>query len=167
MNIERWMHDRGQWLGLFVAIAGLFISASASYINYIYKPKLLELPARIQTLTASLNSAAETIGQIEAEIKRRQELVEQLQHDADTAAKVSALNKDQMDAVAQVLRSEIKSDERQNFWSAQLLAFFYAALGVGLSEGYRFFLRWRARKRLAQLDSKSTPIAERASATGL
>jgi hypothetical protein len=96
----------------------------------------------------SLNTAAQTIGEIEDEIKKREVLVKQLQHDADTAAKVSTLNKDQLDAVAQVLRGEIKSDERQNFWSAQLFAFFYAALGVALSEGYRFIIRRRTRHRL-------------------
>jgi hypothetical protein len=64
---------------------------------------------------------------------------------------LAALNKEQLEAVAQVLRSEIKSDERQNFWTAQFLAFFYAALGVALSEGYRFILRWRARRKLASI----------------
>jgi hypothetical protein len=111
-----------------------------------------DLPSRIQTLTKSLNSAAETIGQIEDEIKQRQALVQRLERDADTASKLADLNKEQMGAVAQVLRSEIRSDERQNFWSAQFLAFFYAALGVALSEGYRFILRWRARRRLRKVE---------------
>jgi hypothetical protein len=133
----------------------LFAGVTVAFISSIFssndKPNQQELPARIQTLTKSLNSAAETIGQIEQEIEKRQELVAQLQRDAD-ASKLSTLNKEQMDAVAQVLRSEIKSDERQNFWSAQLLAFFYAALGVALSEGYRFVLRWRARRKLAAVE---------------
>jgi hypothetical protein len=107
-----------------------------------------ELPARIQTLTNSLNSAAETIGQIEAEIKQRQVLVEKLEHDAETASKLAVLNKDQLDAVAQVLKGEIQADQRQNFWTTQAWAFFYTALGFGLSEGYRFFLRWRMRRKL-------------------
>jgi hypothetical protein len=51
-----------------------------------------------------------------------------------------------MDAVALVLRSEIRGEERHNFWGAQFLAFFYAALGVALSEGYRFVIRWRTRR---------------------
>jgi uncharacterized membrane protein YdfJ with MMPL/SSD domain len=135
---------------ILVATSGAgLVSATSSFITHVQeKPKQVELPARIQTLTKSLNSAAETIGQIEDEIARRRKLVEQLQRDADTAAKLSALNKDQMDAVAQVLRTEIKSDQSQNFWNAQMLAFFYAALGVALSEGYRFITRWRLRQRL-------------------
>jgi hypothetical protein len=121
-------------------------------IVFVMKKKDADLPSKIQTLTASLNSASQAIGQIENEIKQRQELVQKLEKEADTASKIAALNKEQMDAVAQVLRSEIKSDERQNFWGAQLLAFFYAALGVGLSEGYRYLLRWRARRRLAAVE---------------
>jgi hypothetical protein len=139
---------RPELLALFISIAAGLVSASSAFFTIDGRPKQADLSVKIQTLTSSLNSAAQSIGQIEAEITKRQALVEQLQHDADVAAKLSALNKDQMDAVAQVLRSEIKSDERQNFWSAQLLAFFYAALGVALSEGYRFILRWRARRKL-------------------
>jgi uncharacterized membrane protein YdfJ with MMPL/SSD domain len=139
-------------ISTFAGLAGVIISLASTFISHQEKPKQLELPARIETLTKSLNSAAETIGQIELEIKQRRDLVQQLEKDAATASALSALNKEQMEAVGQVLRSEIKSDERQNFWGAQLLAFFYAALGVGLSEGYRFILRWRARRRLAAVE---------------
>ncbi len=145
-------HDAIDWqalrTGIFAALAGVIVIAASSYINSLYKPKQQELPEKILTLTKSLNSAAETIGQIEDEIKQRQKLVQTLERDAETASKLSALNKDQLDAVAQVLRSEIKSEERQSFWSAQLLALFYAALGVALSEGYRFILRQIAKRRL-------------------
>jgi len=138
----------------FVAVAIALVSLTAQLANvWELKDKLFirkesDLPARIEVLTKSLNTAAVTIGQIEDQIKQRQLLVTQLQHDAETASKLSALNKEQLDAVASVLRSEIKSDQSQNFWSTQLLAFFYAALGVALSEGYRFVIRWRLRRKL-------------------
>lgn len=107
-----------------------------------------DLPSKIQKLTKSLNTASDSMRQIEVEIEKRQELVRELEKQADTASKITTLNKEQRDAVAQLLRDEIKSDERQNFWTAQLLAFFYAALGVALSEAYRYAMRWRARRRL-------------------
>jgi hypothetical protein len=75
----------------------LFAGVTVAFISSIFssndKPNQQELPARIQTLTKSLNSAAETIGQIEQEIEKRQELVAQLQRDADAASKLSTLNK--------------------------------------------------------------------------
>jgi hypothetical protein len=50
-----------------------------------------DLLAKIQILTKSLNTAAESIGQIETEIKQRQELVAQLEKQADTASKIATL----------------------------------------------------------------------------
>lgn len=147
--------DRFRSVMIVVVAGAALVSASSSLFSKleiaffgekVAKPS--NLPAKVQTLTASLNTAAQVIGQIEAEIKQRQELVQQLERDADQASKLAALNKDQLDAVAQVLRTEIRSDERQNFWTAQLLAFFYAALGVALSELYRFIMRWRARTKI-------------------
>lgn len=153
--LDKFDDRRQAWIGIFFALAGLLVSGSSAFISVfdLYGRRTetrieQDLPSKIQKLTASLNSAAEVIGQIELEIKQRQELVQQLEKDADKASKLAALNKDQLDAVAQVLRTEIKSDERQNFWTAQILAFFYAALGVALSELYRFIMRWRARKRI-------------------
>jgi hypothetical protein len=161
MEWEEYMMGRSFWrkvyYGLFndlwdklitAAFAATVIGGIASILSNVPPEKEADLPARISMLTSSLNAAAKTIGAIEEEIKQRQALVDQLSKEADAAEKLKTLNKEQMDAVAQVLRSEIKSEERQNFWTAQFLAFFYAALGAALSEGYRFILRWRARRRL-------------------
>jgi hypothetical protein len=137
---------------LFWVFAAASIGFATSGIQHWLKPPVADLPSRISTLTASLKGAADTIGQIEEEIKQREGLVQRLEEQADTAKKLSAMNKDQLDAVAQVLRGEIRRDERQNFWNAQVLAFFYAAVGVGLSELYRLVLRWRARRRLLQAE---------------
>jgi hypothetical protein len=94
-----------------------------------------------------LNSAAKTISEIEGEIKKREELVRRLQSDAETATKLSELNKPQLDAVAQVLKGEIERDQRQSFWTAQGLAVFYAILGVALAELYHWIIRrWRRPK---------------------
>jgi hypothetical protein len=159
MNLQSQKNQRRILNAIFVVLSMIVISLSSRIVGDFeeavqiltgYRPaaREIDLPTRIQTLTRSLNSAAETVGQIEAEISKRQALVAQLQKDAETASKISALNKEQLEAVAQVLRSEIKNDQSQNFWSAQVLAFFYAALGVALSEGYRFIARWRLRRKL-------------------
>jgi hypothetical protein len=135
-----------------ILLLGLAVLAGVGAQGYeIYKqtfPKKEDLAVRIQTLTNSLNSAAKTISQIEDEIKQRQSLVAKLQRDADEASKLSTLNKDQLDAVAQLLRSQTES----SFWSSQAIALFYAVFGVALSELYRFVMRWRARRRLATVE---------------
>lgn len=133
--------------------AGAAVIAGSSWLLYhafLTPPKADDLPTQITALTQSLNGAAKTIGEIERQIKQRQLLVEQLEREAQTASNLKTLNKDQLDAVAAVLNREIKSDQSHNFWGTQALAFFYAAVGVALSELYRFILRWRKRRRLAQ-----------------
>ncbi len=135
-----------------VGAAGIALSVYGFQLLVSPQKTVVDLPTRINTLTESLKDAAKAIDAIEQEIKQRQALVEQLEREADTASKLKTLSKDQLDAVAQVLKSEIQSDQRQNFWSAQVLAFFYAAVGVALSELYRFILRWRARRRLARAE---------------
>jgi biopolymer transport protein ExbB/TolQ len=131
-----------------VGLAGLFVMALVSWLGLIaQQPDLAE---RIRTLTGSLNSAARTISEIEGEIKKREELVRRLQSDAETASKLSALNKPQLDAVAQVLKSEIERDQRQSFWMAQGLAIFYTILGVALTELYHWIMRRRRRREIGQ-----------------
>jgi hypothetical protein len=70
---------------------------------------------------------------------------------ATAGAPWPALPAKTLDAVALVLKGEIQTDQRQNFWAAQALAFFYAAVGVALSELYRFIPRWRARRKLERV----------------
>jgi hypothetical protein len=146
-------NERQGWIGgLVSAIGSLFIGISVVGFQHLLapKPKTADLPMQIGILTDSLKDAAKTIDSIEQEIKQRQALVDQLEREADTASKLKTLNADQLNAVAQVLGAELKTDQRQNFWNAQGLAFFYAAVGVALSELYRFILRWRARRRVAR-----------------
>lgn len=132
---------------VFVAIAvlaGVFLQVIQLYKN-VY-PKTEDLSVRMRTLTNSLNSAATTISQIEDEIRQRQSLVAKLQQDAEEASKLSTLNKDQLAAVAQLLKSQTES----SFWSSQGLALFYAVFGVALSELYRFVARRSGRVRLSE-----------------
>jgi hypothetical protein len=104
-----------------------------------------DLQSRIKSLTASLNSAATTISQIEDAIKQRQELVSKLQHDAEIASSLKTMNQEQLNALSQVLRGEMARDKHEDFWFNQATALGYTLLGVLLSEGYRWFQRRRRR----------------------
>jgi hypothetical protein len=130
---------------VFVLMATVFLMTAI--VTWWVKPKEIDLPERIRVLTSSLNDAAKSIGEIEEAMKQREALVQRLQRDAETASRLSALNKEQVDAVAQVLKGEIEKDQQANFWTTQLLALFYTLLGVGLAELYHFVLRrWRRRR---------------------
>jgi len=105
------------------------------------------LEDRIRELTQSLNKSATTIQEIENEITKRQALVSQLRKDAETASKLATVNKEQVDAIAQVLRTQIQAQERNSFWFNQGINALYMFLGVGLGELVRWFLRWRAKRK--------------------
>jgi hypothetical protein len=101
------------------------------------------LEDRLSVLTQSLNSAARTISEIEAEVNERQALVAKLARDAQVANNVQHLNKEQVDPIAQVLRGQIDREQRESFWSSQLLALFYTVLGVVLAELFRWIVKRR------------------------
>jgi HEAT repeat protein len=76
---------------------------------------------RIKVLTRSLNSAASAIGEIESEVKERQALVEKLKNDAETAKNLRALHREQVDAIAQVLRGQIEKEQKIVFGRTKAL----------------------------------------------
>jgi hypothetical protein len=146
-------------LGEFVALLVIAMVVGgvnfAAYMTFNKGPSEVELSDRIRTLTASLTTAATTISQIEEEVKRRHALVEKLQQDAETAQKISALNRQQVDAVAQVLKGEIEKEQRAGFWMNQLQNGFYALMGVILAELYHFLTRWYRRRMLMRQVGRS------------
>jgi len=124
----------------------------AEFLGISRPPVAKELPDRIRVLTDSLNAAARAIGDIESEIQERKELVDKLKRDAEIANNLKQLNKEQVDAVAQVLRSQIDREQKEGFWATQGIAFFYTILGVFLAEAFRWGSnRWK------KIKEQSTP----------
>jgi hypothetical protein len=134
---------------LIGAGAALAVATGQLVENYFFGPKNAPrtLEDRIRELTESLNRSATTIQDIENEITKRQALVTQLQKNADTASKLATVNKEQVSAIAQVLRTQIELQERNSFWFNQGVNALYMLLGVALGELVRWFLRWRAKQR--------------------
>jgi hypothetical protein len=135
----------------FLLGAGAAVAITAVQLaeNVFFGPKNVAptLEDRIRELTQSLNKSATTIQEIENEITKRQALVSQLRKDAETASKLATVNKEQVDAIAQVLRTQIQAQERNSFWFNQGINALYMFLGVGLGELVRWFLRWRAKRK--------------------
>ncbi len=67
-------------------------------------------------MSSNLEQASQAISKIEAEIAQRQQLVDQLEQQRQTAEEVSRLNEEQVEAVAQLLRGEVQANERQSLW---------------------------------------------------
>jgi hypothetical protein len=113
-----------------------------------------DISDKIKILTNNLNSAAKSIGEIEQEIRLRQQLVEKLKSDAETARSLSEIRKDQAEAIAQALRGQLEQKEREGYWWMIGQNTFFAALGVAFSEIYRWIYRIRGRRNRYSTDTQ-------------
>ena len=132
-----------------LAIVGVVFGASFFFEKARNPPsERPSLEQRIKLLTESLNTSARTITEIEDEVAARQKLVAKLKADAETAQALASMNQKQTEAIAQALRGQLEQQERSSFWKNIWLNVFFAVLGVVLSEGYRWLVRF-IRKRKA------------------
>jgi hypothetical protein len=97
------------------------------------KEKQETLEARVDTLTASLRDAAKLVSQIEGEIESRSELASKLRDDVARYDALKKLSSSEVEAVAQVLRGELKSEGTKSFWLAVLVNFVFFVLGAASS----------------------------------
>jgi hypothetical protein len=144
------IYAEGGWnllVATFLSFFALIMSLGTAYLSYVrgvYNVTGQTLEARIEELTGSLNVSAKLIAQIEREITTRKELVSKLERDADEAIRLSTLNADQVAAVAQALRGELRNESKSGFWLSAATNLFFAFLGAAFGELFRWF---RARRR--------------------
>jgi hypothetical protein len=131
--------------GLFLGTVGSTIYAVQDFREQ-RRIRAISLEEKVRVLSASLSGSVQAITDIQREIRARQELVATLQKDAATASKLIDLNREQVEAIADVMRSE----QERSFWGNQVLAVFYVLLGVGAAELYRALVRRWRKKRLMQ-----------------
>ena len=119
-----------------VAIAGTISSVLVSLFEiYVLKkyrrPETLEI--RINKLSSALRESSKLVAEVEGEISKRQELVTELQRDAERYQKLVALNKEQVDAVAQLLQGELRKEGTKSFWKGVVVNFVFFVLGAVFS----------------------------------
>jgi len=88
---------------------------------------------RVNRLTNSLSEAVQLISQIEKEIESRRALASELQNDIETYKRVVALQQSEVEAVAQLLRGELRKQGRRSFWQNVAVNSVFFALGALLS----------------------------------
>jgi hypothetical protein len=88
---------------------------------------------RVARLTQSLEEATGLIRNIENEIKARSTLASQLRGDVDRYNQLVQLKKPEVEAVAQLLRGELKKESTSSFWKGFAVNFLFFALGAGTS----------------------------------
>jgi hypothetical protein len=113
------------FLGLLVALQQLWL-ARRSASRKEDKPDLRD---RIQELSTSLNTAAAAISAIEQEVQARQQLVAQLEEDAERAEALARLHEREVQAVVQALQLEFRRSERRSLRLNLLLSTVFFIVG--------------------------------------
>jgi t-SNARE complex subunit (syntaxin) len=117
-------------IGTLVASMGLAVATESILRRFRKKQEEETVERRIQRLSTSLKEAVGLINQIEEEIKSRQALVEKLKSDIETYNSIVSLKRTEVEAVAQVLRKELKTEGRRSFWRSVAVNFVFFSLGA-------------------------------------
>jgi hypothetical protein len=88
---------------------------------------------RMARLVSSFRDALRLINEIEKNVKERSALAKKLEEDIATYSNIKDLKKGEVEAVAQVLRAELKRESRKSFWAGAAINFLFFALGFGAS----------------------------------
>jgi hypothetical protein len=119
-----------------VTLAGLLSSIAAGLIEiFVFKkyrkPETLEI--RINKLSSALKESSRLVSEVEGEISKRQSLVAELQADAARYQRLVSINKEQVEAVTQLLQGELRKEGNKSFWKGVLVNFIFFGLGALLS----------------------------------
>jgi TolA-binding protein len=113
-------------------IASIIASVFEVYVLKKYrKPENLE--SRINKLAAALKESSRLVGEVEDEISKRQSLVNELQQDAERYQRLVSINREQVEAVAQLLQGELRKEGRKSFWGGVAVNFVFFSFGALLS----------------------------------
>ena len=91
------------------------------------------LEDRINKLTDALRESSHLVTEVEKEIQSRQQLVIELKNDAEKYKNLVSINQEQVDAVAQLLKGELRKEGSKSFWKGVAINFVFFILGSGVS----------------------------------
>lgn len=121
-------------------LSGVAVGAAASILGALVqkfirpdKQKRETLETRVNALTTSLRDATQLISQIQGEIETRSELASKLRDDVERYNQLKKLSAPEVEAVAQVLRGELKSEGSKSFWKGVIVNFIFFLLGAASS----------------------------------
>ncbi|MBR9883447.1 MAG: hypothetical protein GYB21_07210 [Oceanospirillales bacterium] len=90
-----------------------------------------ELPEdRIKRLANNLREATSAISEIEAELKERHALAEKVKSDYERYQKLAGLKRDEVEAVVQALRGELREEGTKSLWKSAIINLVFFIAGV-------------------------------------
>lgn len=100
-----------------------------------------DLADRINDLSTSLSESVELISQMQAEIESRQALVDKLYSDAKTYDNLINLKKEEVEAVAQVFRTELVNEGKKTTEKGLYHNIIFLILGAIISLIFQLWIR--------------------------
>jgi hypothetical protein len=107
---------------VYLAVAVALLGLLGAFLQFWLQRNLAsqrrrepDLRDRIKHLSANLSTAAAAISAIEREVQARQQLVAQLEEDAERAEVLARLHQSELEAVVQTLQVEFRGAERRSF----------------------------------------------------
>lgn len=121
----------GVVIGIMAAVAGVLFG----FLQERQKRRQAEetLEKRVGRLTASLSDAVRLIDEVQGEIEARQKLVEKLEKDAETYEQIAQLRQAEVEAVAQVLRGELRKEGGRSLRQTLGINSLFFLSGAGVS----------------------------------
>lgn len=122
------------WLVL-LSLSGA-VGASASLLAALFRRLGVgkeedSVEERMTRLTSALSEAVHFTREIESEIATRSKLADKLQKDITTYNSLLEVKKEEVEAISQVLRQELRQEAKRSFWKDFCVNFLFFALGVG------------------------------------
>ena len=125
---------------IFAAIAGVVggcVSIAFGMISLFLRRKKQhekeDIAVKIKGISDSLSKSAGELVDLQEQLKERIAFVEDLSAQAKKAEDIASLNKDQLDAVSEILNANLKKEGKRSFWQGVLVNFIFFILGAVVS----------------------------------
>lgn len=120
-----------QLIGVIAGVFGFVLTLDALGLT---ESSVLRLPdptaVRVEKLTGALSEATALIAEIEKEVKARKALADQLGQDVERGRNLLKLNREEVEAVAQTFRAEVRREGRRSLLMSIVINAVFFGLGV-------------------------------------
>lgn len=119
-------------------VAAGVVSVGVQYLFLKLERKIKEqrgetTSERIERLSKALKESISLTNEIEEEIQQRHSIVAKLQDDVDRFEQLAKLKESEVEAIAQTLRGELRTENTKSLFKSALISLFFFIAGVFLT----------------------------------
>lgn len=125
-------------LNLFLLMLSVFVSTLYSIINKFYyeakenkkEKKEPDISKKIELISKKLNKSSIELSDLQKELERKVQFVNDLNAEANQAQSLLSLSHDQIEAIKTMLNKETQKENRASFWKNVLVNTIFFILGA-------------------------------------